>query len=46
LFYDNLIANLKPAKKALAAVARKLVTIANAILRPENVPETALLQLT
>jgi transposase len=46
LFYDNLIANLKPAKKALAAIARKLVTIANAILRPEKIPENALLRLT
>jgi transposase len=46
LFYDNLIANLKPAKKALAAVARKLVTIANAVLRPEKTPECALLKLT
>jgi transposase len=46
LFYDNLIANLKPAKKALAAIARKLVTIANAVLRPEKTPECALLKLT
>ena len=43
LFYDNLITNFKPAKKALAAVARKLVTIANAVLRPDYRPEVVLL---
>jgi transposase len=33
-FYQNLLSNKKPKKLALAAVARKLVTIANAVLKP------------
>lgn len=33
LFYQNLLDNKKPKKLALAAVARKLITIANAVLR-------------
>jgi transposase len=33
-FYQNLLDNRKPKKLALAAVARKLVTIANAVLKP------------
>lgn len=45
-FYAKLIDNHKPAQKALAAVARKLVTIANAVLRPEKASEIELLQLT
>jgi transposase len=36
VFYQNLINNHKPHKVALAAVARKLITIANAELRPQN----------
>ncbi|MCZ8281553.1 MAG: IS110 family transposase, partial [Aquidulcibacter sp.] len=32
-FYQNLLNNKKPKKLALAAVARKLVTIANAVLK-------------
>jgi transposase len=41
-FYQNLLNNKKPKKLALAAVARKLVTIANAVLKPIQSPHAQL----
>ncbi len=38
-FYQRLLANGKPKRLALAAVARKLVVLANAILRPYRLAE-------
>jgi transposase len=41
-FYQNLLDNRKPKKLAIAAVARKLVTIANAVLKPDTKPNAQL----
>jgi len=41
-FYQNLLSNKKPKKLALAAVARKLVTIANAVLKPVHISDAQL----